>query len=93
MKSAGKKVDRSRRRKIESVEIISGNIKRTKLTMSDHAFVRYLERGLGVDVEDQKRKIARSIAGAVRQCGDGEYPIESNVLARVTNSVIITVID
>ena len=92
MKSSGKKVDRSRCKKIKSVEIISDNIKKTKLTMSDHAFVRYLERGLEVDVEDQKRKIARSIAGAVRQCGDGEYPIEGDVSARVLNNVIVTVI-
>lgn len=93
MKSAGKKADQSRRRKIASVEIISDNIKRTKLTTSDHAFVRYLERGLEVDVESQKRKIARSIAGAVRQCGDGEYPFEGDVSAKVANNVIVTVID
>ena len=54
------------------------------LSVTDHAVLRYLERGLGVDVEGVRRRIARQLEGrpAEALAGlDGPVPQEFAVVA------------
>lgn len=61
--------------------------------VSDHAIVRYMERGLGIDINLLKNEIApASMAKPHHLLGDGKYPISHHCHAVVHNNVIVTVI-
>lgn len=62
------------------------------ITVSDHAIVRYLERALGMDMEEIRRAIVSDgVAAAVRRLGDGKYPVGRGVRIVVRNSTVVTV--
>ncbi len=61
-------------------------------SVSDHALIRYLERGLNYDVEDLRQHILRPEVRAAIQAGVRDIPFE-NVVLRVENSMIVTVLE
>jgi len=61
------------------------------LDISDHSIVRYLERGLGIDLDELKKDMMPDVK-AVRTLGDGDYPISKGCKARVHNNRIVTII-
>ena len=47
------------------------------ITVSDHALVRYIERVLGVDVEEIRAEmVPRAAAADLRRLGSGRYPMQ-----------------
>lgn len=64
-------------------------MKKPRVTVSDHAVLRYLDRVLGVDVEHLRRQIGQRVAHAAHQgaCGiiiDGySYKIENETVTTV----------
>ncbi len=66
--------------------------KRQSLQVSDHALVRFLERGLGIDIEEIKSQMLGKSARAMTRLGDGRYPISKGCKAIVTNRIVVTVI-
>lgn len=65
-------------------------MKKSRVRVSDHAVLRYLERGLGIDVEGLRRRIGRradkaDAAGASAVLINGlRYSIRDGVLVTVT---------
>lgn len=63
-----------------------------KLPVSDHALIRYMERIMGLDLENLRSEISNVNVSAYKQLGDGNYPIH-NVKARavIKDGIIVTV--
>jgi len=62
------------------------------ITVSDHAIVRYLERALGMNMEQLRLEIvSEGVAAAVRRLGDGKYPVGRGVRIVVRNGNVVTV--
>jgi hypothetical protein len=62
------------------------------LLVSDHAMIRYMERVMGLDLEDLKAEISNIDMAAHAQLGDGNYPIKAiSARAVVKDGVIVTV--
>ena len=61
------------------------------MEISDHAIVRYLDRALGIDLDELKLEICPD-PKLVRELGDGDYPIQKGCKARVYNGKIVTVV-
>lgn len=64
------------------------------LKVSDHAVVRYMERVMGLDLADIRKKLAsKEIQTAHKNLGDGRFPIEdgNGMRAVVKHNVVITV--
>ena len=60
--------------------------------VSEHALLRYLERGKGVDMDEIKKEIERALpVDAIKELGDGKYPIGNGLRAVVKENVVLTV--
>ena len=95
--STEKEIDVVKRR-IEMLRDVSDNhmVKReleTGVDVTDHAVIRYIERVMGIDVAELRRRIA---GGTVTKCagviGDGRYPVEPGVKAVVRGGKVVTII-
>lgn len=64
---------------------------KTKLTVSDHAIVRYLERAMGIDTSLIAEKILAEVNAAVTAMGDGKYALSSGETAVVKDGTVVTV--
>lgn len=60
-----------------------------RIQMTDHAFVRYLERYLGVDIQDVKSHLISQFPNDVP---DGRYTVDG-VTFLIRNNHIITVLE
>lgn len=67
-----------------------------RLTVSDHALVRYLERAYGLDVEALRAALAPpALRAVVAAVGDGQYPVETAAgthYAVVEGGCVVTVL-
>lgn len=64
------------------------------IKVSDHAVLRYLERVLGLNLDDVRAEILSSgVEAQIRQLGSGKYPLKGGGKAVVNGNVIVTVID
>ena len=67
-----------------------------RLTVSDHALVRYVERAYGLDLDAVRAEIAPPELHAVAaRLGDGEFPVEGGAgthYAVVTDGCVVTVL-
>lgn len=66
----------------------------TKIIVSDHAIIRYMERVMGLNFYDIKKEIVSDkLSSILQDCGDGKYPIEGTKCRTVIlNGVAVTVI-
>lgn len=62
------------------------------LQVSDHAVVRYLERGIGVDIDGLKNEMLGDAISKIKRLGDGRYPITRNCKAIVSGNIVVTVV-
>lgn len=65
------------------------------LTISDHGLVRYLERVLGVDIQQVKDNILTDYIKDLyykNDCSDGEYPTDLDYKAVIKGGKIVTII-
>lgn len=64
-----------------------------KLSVSDHALVRYLERVKGIDIEALKAQMLhRGVALWYERLGDGVYPVDSYRLV-IKNATVVTCLE
>ena len=62
-----------------------------KLTVSDHAVLRYLERQAGMDIEVMKQTIINAVLPLSDKLGDGQYPLNDECKAVVKGNVVVTI--
>ncbi len=63
-----------------------------ELIVSEHAMLRYIQRVVGIPLEDIKAKIATpSLIDAAKHLGNGTYPVD-DFRVKVANGVIVTVV-
>ena len=69
-------------------------IKQKEIRVSDHALLRYLERNLGLNFSETKKKIlTQKLTLAIEKLGDGEFPLMdgTQMVAVVRNRTIVTI--
>lgn len=63
-----------------------------KLTVSDHAILRYVERVMGIDIEQIRNTIAsEKVEQTVATLGDSKVPLGNGAYAVVKNHSVVTV--
>jgi CII-binding regulator of phage lambda lysogenization HflD len=67
------------------------NLSNGQLIVSEHAFVRYMERKYKVSTEDIYKEIVSPIVQHVKTLGDGAYPNGEGLICIVKNNVVVTV--
>jgi chromosome segregation ATPase len=61
--------------------------------VTEHALLRYIERVMGVDLEEIRQKVVTAAVEAqVRLCGNGKYPVGDTHTVRVKDNTVITVL-
>jgi hypothetical protein len=64
-----------------------------ELVVTDHAVCRYLERHMGVDLDQVRDRLASTQTIRLEKIlGEGRYPIEGGGTAVVRNKHVVTVI-
>ncbi len=67
--------------------------KQPKVRVSDHAVVRYLERIVGIDVDDIRKRIVEGRERVIVQMPKGDLVIpERRMKLSVVNGVVVTVV-
>lgn len=65
--------------------------KETKITVSEHALLRYIERVNGVDLNAIREKIlTSSLVSSIKAMGNGKHPLDG-CRAVVVNNTIVTI--
>lgn len=65
-------------------------LKQTRIVVSEHAMLRYLERIHGIDLEEVKREIlSDKIREQIVTLGDGAYP-NGDIVVRVKGNTVVT---
>ena len=69
------------------------NLNEEGLIISEHAILRYIERVIGLDMEELKAKILdESIVSYHRELGNGVYPLtNTDKKAVIKNNTIVTI--
>ena len=65
-----------------------------EIRVSDHALLRYLERNLGLNFSETKKRILTpKLTTAIEKLGDGEFPLMdgTQMVAVVRNRTIVTI--
>jgi predicted nuclease with TOPRIM domain len=63
-----------------------------ELIISEHAIIRYIERVIGININDIKEAIySETLINQVSILGNGNYPIGNGVKAVVKNNVVVTI--
>jgi hypothetical protein len=63
-----------------------------KLNVTDHALLRYIERVMGIDIEDIRNKIVNTqVETMVATLGDSNVPLGGGVYAVVRNQQVVTI--
>jgi len=66
---------------------------RKEVIVSEHAILRFIERVIGVDLEEIQEKILPpGNSEAVMSFGDGTFPVDDHII-QVRNGVIVTVLN
>jgi len=66
--------------------------KTDELIVSEHAMLRYIERVIGIPLDDIKAKIATSsVINVAKTLGNGTYPVDG-FKVKVIDNVVVTVI-
>ena len=81
------------KRDLVSVKSEIKALQSTNISVSEHAIVRYMERAMGFDIEEIRRKIVTDelIKLHGKLGNKGKYPIGDGLRAVVDNNVVITV--
>jgi hypothetical protein len=63
-----------------------------RVPITDHAIVRYLERGLNIDIDELKHSILSNAAcQVIMRTGDGRYPLDRDLVGIVKDGTLITI--
>lgn len=87
--------DRSINLALKEIKNIESRIEKNtnvKMIISEHAMLRFIEREIGIDMEElQERILPSKNMKAISKLGDGEFPI-GNHKVRVRNNTVVTVV-
>jgi septation ring formation regulator EzrA len=63
-----------------------------EVIVSEHALLRYIERVMGVDLEEIKNQVlGPETLALIGKLGNGKYPIGNGVRAVVKNNTVVTI--
>lgn len=69
------------------------NAGQKEIVVSEHAMLRFLERAMGVDLDELSRRVLDDDTRAlIDELGDGKYPIDEGLRAIVRNRVVVSVV-
>ena len=69
-------------------------LKDKDIVVSEHAMLRYLERAMGLNLDDIKQAILTEETKAyVVKLGNGKYPIGNGLRVVVKDNVVVSVVD
>lgn len=69
------------------------DLENSEVIVTEHAIIRYLERAMGLDLEQIKREILSERNEAlIEQLGSGKYPIGSGLKAVVKGKAIVSIV-
>tara|TARA_B100001778_G_scaffold330827_1_gene333987 strand:- start:14302 stop:14724 length:423 start_codon:yes stop_codon:yes gene_type:complete len=86
-----REIAQATKRLTEIEKTISGKTE-SQVVVSEHAMLRYIERVLGIDLEELQQKILPpGNADAISSLGDGTYPIGEHRI-KVKSGTIVTVL-
>lgn len=77
---------------IRKTEALINKNAEVKMIVSEHAMLRYIERELGIDMEElQERILPKKIMKSISSFGNGEFPIGDHKVV-IKNNTVVTVI-
>lgn len=82
-------------RRLNSVERQIENLEAEKydVAVTDHAIVQYINRVLGMDLDEIKQQIVTDqVRGQIKQLRSGEFPVGKTHKVRVKNMSVVTVV-
>ena len=79
---------------LKSLEQKIEKIQNSDLIVSEHAIIRYIERVIGINIEEIVEKIAtEKMKKMVECCGNGLYPSENGEYKlKINTNVVVTII-
>ena len=80
---------------LKSLEQKINNLQNSDLIVSEHAIIRYIERVIGINIEEIVEKIAtEKMKKMVEWCGNGLYPSENgDFKLKINNNVVVTILN
>lgn len=80
---------------LKSLEQKIEKIQNSDLIVSEHAIIRYIERVIGINIEEIVEKIAtEKMKKMVECCGNGLYPSENgDFKLKINNNVVVTILN
>ena len=80
---------------LKSLEQKINNLQNSDLIVSEHAIIRYIERVIGINIEEIVEKIAtEKIKKMAECCGSGLYPSENgDFKLKINNNVVVTILN
>ena len=80
---------------LKSLEQKINNLQNSDLIVSEHAIIRYIERVIGINIEEIVEKIAtEKMKKMVECCGNGLYPSENgDFKLKINNNVVVTILN
>lgn len=67
--------------------------KPTKIVISEHAMVRYMERVIGYTPEDMRKQILpKTVEAMALSSGDGEYNVNGTHTLKIKDGVVVTLL-
>jgi len=87
--------EREAKRLSEKINTLQRQIKQitSDPTVSEHAVLRYVERVLGIDIDEIRCSILTDeVANQIRQLGSGRFPLGNGFKAVVKQNVVVSII-
>ena len=80
---------------LKSLEQKIKNLQNSDLIVSEHAIIRYIERVIGINIEEIVEKIAtEKVKKMAECCGNGLYPSENGEFKlKINNNVVVTIVN
>ena len=80
---------------LKSLEQKIEKIQNSDLIVSEHAIIRYIERVIGINIEEIVEKIAtEKVKKMAECCGNGLYPSENGEFKlKINNNVVVTIVN
>ena len=92
-----KDVNREHQDKVNKLNAIDKQIKQLHtqdIIISEHAILRYIERAMGLNLEQIKQEIlSDKVKAQIFTLGSGKYPIGNKLKAVVKDNTIVTIVD
>lgn len=90
-KSAQSNLDKAKNQ-LKSVNSEIDKLKTKDLVITEHAILRYIERAMGIDIEELKGKIIdEGTKAMIESMGNGKYPIGNGCRAIVKDMAVVSI--